>query len=260
MKALETLIRDGFVLVFNQNNLDVVETAKALRRAGINNMELTCRVNNSIEKLRDLKRELPDFMCGFASLVDSSKLSENAGIPSVDEAVKAGADYLVSASGFSTRVYEKYANVLPIIPGCATTSELVHQYELGANICKLFPAGVVGGAKFLKNIDPALHGVIPVMPTGGTSGENIPDYIEAGCLLLGASFSMFNQSVVQTAIENHDYAMLSEEFRKVKSLIDQCRSEVHPQLDFKTDSLETISEFTGRHFNQERVQEVCYAS
>ena len=38
------LVRDGFILVFNQDKLDVVKTAKALTDAGVYNMEVTCRI------------------------------------------------------------------------------------------------------------------------------------------------------------------------------------------------------------------------
>ncbi|MHC4302239.1 MAG: hypothetical protein ACYS7Y_33690 [Planctomycetota bacterium] len=46
-----TLLRDGLILVFNQDKLDVVETAKALIEAGVNNMEVTCRISRPLEKL-----------------------------------------------------------------------------------------------------------------------------------------------------------------------------------------------------------------
>ncbi len=35
--TLTTLLRDGFILVFNQDKLDIVKTAEALIKAGINN-------------------------------------------------------------------------------------------------------------------------------------------------------------------------------------------------------------------------------
>ena len=52
---IETLLRDGFILVFNQNKLDIVRTAEALIRAGVNNMEVTCRISKPLEKVKRLK-------------------------------------------------------------------------------------------------------------------------------------------------------------------------------------------------------------
>ena len=49
--TITTLLKDGFILVFNQNQLDLVKTAEALMTAGINNMEVTCRIDKPLEKL-----------------------------------------------------------------------------------------------------------------------------------------------------------------------------------------------------------------
>jgi len=57
--TITTLLRDGFILVFNQDKLDIVKTAEALMKAGVNNMEVTCRINKPLEKLTRLRKELP---------------------------------------------------------------------------------------------------------------------------------------------------------------------------------------------------------
>ena len=74
--TIETLLRDGFILVFNQDKLDVVKTAEALTEAGINNMEVTCRIKKPLEKLSRLRKELPEFATGSASLIDSPQMLE----------------------------------------------------------------------------------------------------------------------------------------------------------------------------------------
>ncbi|GAH79100.1 unnamed protein product, partial [marine sediment metagenome] len=73
-KTITTLLRDGFILVFNQDKLDVVKTAQALIRAGVNNMEITCRISKPLEKMKRLREELPDFVVGAASLIDSPEM------------------------------------------------------------------------------------------------------------------------------------------------------------------------------------------
>src|SRR5437899_4040243 len=74
--TLETLVRDGFLLVYNSETLDIVETAKALQKAGISNMEVTCRIRDAAGRLRRLKRELPEFKAGAASLMDFPRARE----------------------------------------------------------------------------------------------------------------------------------------------------------------------------------------
>ena len=68
--TLTTILKDGFILVFNEDKLDIVKTAQALINAGINNMEVTCRIKKPLEKLSRLRKELPDFVAGAASLVE----------------------------------------------------------------------------------------------------------------------------------------------------------------------------------------------
>lgn len=252
------LVRDGFILVFNQNKLDVVKTAQALADAGIGNMEVTCRIRKPLDKIRRLKQTMPDFCIGAASLVDFppilkryNRQTPDDPLPSVDEAVDAGADYLVSALNFSEATYERYAGRIAMIPGCGTATEIVRQYANGANLCKLFPAKQIGGPSYIRAIDPAIHKLIGIVPTGGTNAGNIPDYIEAGVLILGGSFSLIPPKSLNLIIADQDYDLLSREIKKVKTLIDDCRARQYPGLDFQTSSLEQISKITGRCFNMD---------
>jgi 2-dehydro-3-deoxyphosphogluconate aldolase/(4S)-4-hydroxy-2-oxoglutarate aldolase len=254
--VISTLLHDGFILVFNHPALDVVETARALIDAGINNMEVTCRIRQPIEKIQRLKQELPDFVVGAASLVDFPEVLDiyNGGhpsdpLPSLHQAVEAGAEYLVSAANFSKASYERFARKVTLIPGCATATEILDQFSKGANFCKLFPANLVGGPEYLKAFDPATHKIISIIPTGGTNARNIPDYIAAGVLVLGGSFGMIEKPTMGKIVETSDYKLLSAEFAKLKRLIDEHRKTKWLDIDFARDDAEKISRATGRIFN-----------
>ncbi|MCD4825079.1 MAG: bifunctional 4-hydroxy-2-oxoglutarate aldolase/2-dehydro-3-deoxy-phosphogluconate aldolase [Phycisphaerae bacterium] len=255
-QSTQTLLRDGFILVFNQDKLDIVKTAGALLEAGIGNMEVTCRISQPLEKIRQLRKALPDFVVGAASLVDFPGMLKVYNrrhaadpLPDVDEVVEAGVDYLVSAANFSEATYEKYAGKLPIIPGCGTVSEMVRQYALGATFVKMFPANIVGGPKFVKSVDPAIHKIISIVPTGGTNESNIPDYIAAGVLVLGGSFSAIDKAVFQEIIDKQDYKRLAAELAGIKQMIDELRAKQWPMLDFTAVTVEQVSLATGRDFN-----------
>lgn len=254
--TIMTLLKDGLILVFNQDKLDVVKTAEALIKAGVNNMEVTCRISKPIEKLSRLRKELPDFVAGVASLIDQpemldvyNKANPQDPLPSVQQAVDAGVCYLVSAVNFSDESFEKFAGKMAMIPGCGSATEVVSQFSKGANLCKIFPAKQLGGPTFIKAIDPAIHKMISLVPTGGTNASNIPDYIDAGVLVLGGSFSMIEKATMQKIIDEQDYNLLAEELTAVKHLIDKSRAEKYPNLDFASASLEQISQATGRDFN-----------
>jgi 2-dehydro-3-deoxyphosphogluconate aldolase/(4S)-4-hydroxy-2-oxoglutarate aldolase len=254
--TITTLLRDGFILVFNQDKLDIVKTAEALIKAGVNNMEVTCRINKPLEKLERLRKELPDFAAGSASLIDSPAMLEvynkahpQDPLPSLKDVVDAGACYLVSAINFRNESFEKFAGKIPMIPGCGSVTEVVSQFSKGANLCKIFPAKQLGGPGFVKAIDPAIHKTISLVPTGGTNPGNIPDYIDAGVLVLGGSFSMIEKATMKKNIEEQDYNLLADELTKIKQLIDRLRAEKYPDINFATASIEQISRSTGRNFN-----------
>jgi len=254
--TITTLLRDGFILVFNQDKLDIVRTAQALIEAGVNNMEMTCRISNSLDKLTRLRKELPDFAAGMASLVDSAamldiynKANPQDPLPSVQDAAEAGACYLVSAINFTDQSYEKFGGKVLMIPGCANAGEVVSQFAKGANLCKLFPAKQLGGPAFVKAIDAPLHKIISLAPMGGTNQENIPDYIDAGVLILGGSFSMIEKATMKKIVDEQDYDLLAHELTAIKHLIDTLRAEKYPDIDFAKASVEEISRATGRDFN-----------
>lgn len=254
--TIKTLLKDGLVLVFNQDSLDVVRTAQALINAGLNNMEITCRIKKPLEKLQTLQKEMPRFIAGIASLIDYAPMLEaynkadpDDPLPSVDQAADAGAAYLVSAANFTDHTYETFGRSIPLIPGCGSVTEILAQFSKGANLCKVFPAQQLGGPAFIKAIDPAIHKTISLVPTGGTNPGNFGDYIAAGVLVLGGSFSMIEKAAMQKIIDDQDYNLLAQELKKVKQLIDKLRAERWPGIDFEKASVEQISRATGRNFN-----------
>ncbi|MCK4753257.1 MAG: bifunctional 4-hydroxy-2-oxoglutarate aldolase/2-dehydro-3-deoxy-phosphogluconate aldolase [Planctomycetes bacterium] len=254
--TVETLLRDGFILVFNQDKLDIAKTAEAAMQAGVNNMEVTCRIKKPVEKIQLLRKEFPDFTIGVASLIDFPKMLEvynrhhaNDPLPTVEQVIDAGAGYIVSAGSFSDDTYQKFGDKVAIIPGCGTVTEIINQFSKGANLCKIFPAKQLGGPAFVKAIDAPLHKIISIVPTGGTNVTNIPDYIDAGILVVGASFSLIEKQTMQKIVDQQDYKLLADQLKKIKQLIDTTRAEKWPNIDFAAASVDQIAKITGRNFN-----------
>jgi len=91
--------------------------------------------------------------------------------------------------------------------------------------------------------------MISLIPTGGTNTGNIPDYINAGVLALGGSFSMVDKATMKKILEEQNYNLLSDEFKKIKKLIDDARAAKWANINFATADVEQISKVTGRNFN-----------
>jgi 2-dehydro-3-deoxyphosphogluconate aldolase/(4S)-4-hydroxy-2-oxoglutarate aldolase len=70
------------------------------------------------------------------------------------------------------------------MPGALTPTEVVTGWKAGADLIKVFPAGAVGGAKYIKALKAPLP-QIDLVPTGGVSLETAADFIKAGAAALG---------------------------------------------------------------------------
>jgi 2-dehydro-3-deoxyphosphogluconate aldolase/(4S)-4-hydroxy-2-oxoglutarate aldolase len=71
-----------------------------------------------------------------------------------------------------------------VIPGALTPTEVVAAWSAGADFVKVFPAGALGGAKYIKALKAPLP-QIDLVPTGGVSLETAADFIKAGAAALG---------------------------------------------------------------------------
>ncbi len=100
----------------------------------------------------------------------------------VDQALAAGARFVVSP-GLSEKVVRHcQALGVPVFPGATTATEVQAAGELGLSIVKFFPAETSGGAAAIK----ALSAPFPDMqfiPTGGIGPKNLADYLGIGAVL-----------------------------------------------------------------------------
>jgi len=82
-------------------------------------------------------------------------------------------------------------------PGCATASEISQAEELGVEIVKIFPGGLIGGPEFVR----ALLAPMPwtrIMPTGGveTTKESVSAWMKAGTVALGIGSNLISKERV----------------------------------------------------------------
>lgn len=138
----------------------------ALVSGGIPVAEVTFRTANAAEAIRRMA-EIPDLLVGAGTVLSPAQ---------VDEAVGAGARFIVSP-GLSRAVIDRSReHQIPVIPGAVTPSEIMAALELGLTTLKFFPADIYGGVAALR----ALHapfGQVNFIPTGGASAANLEEYL-----------------------------------------------------------------------------------
>ena len=158
----------GILPVINIPNASLaVSVAEALRKGGVNSIEVTLRSPDSLEYIKNIKSAFADMTVGAGTVLnlDQCKL-----------AIEMGAKFIVSP-GLSKAVADvcREANV-PYLPGVVTPTEIMAAIDLGLTTLKFFPAGVFGGLKAIKALGAAFPAV-KFMPTGGVSNENLSEFI-----------------------------------------------------------------------------------
>ena len=150
---------------------DAFRAAEAIISGGIGIAEITMTVPNAIRVMERVAERYGDkVLLGAGTILDSE---------SCRAALLAGAEFIVTPS-LDVRVIEmarRYSK--PCFPGALTPTEVLTAWQAGADMVKIFPAGPVGGPKYIK----ALKGPFPqidFIPTGGVNLETTPEFIKAG--------------------------------------------------------------------------------
>jgi len=150
---------------------DAFRAAEAIISGGIGIAEITMTVPNAIRLMERVAERYGDkVLLGAGTILDPE---------SCRAALLAGAEFIVTPS-LDVRVIEmarRYSK--PCFPGALTPTEVLTAWQAGADMVKIFPAGPVGGPKYIK----ALKGPFPqidFVPTGGVNLETTPEFIKAG--------------------------------------------------------------------------------
>ena len=180
IEVFEKMLESRVVAVLRKiDTTKVVPLAKALVDGGINSIEITMDTENALQAIADVRKALGDKIAVGAGTV----LDPEAG----RAAMLAGAQFLVAPTlnVDLIRLGNRYGRM--VVPGCMTPTEIQQACEAGADVIKVFPAGVVT-ANFFKNVlGPLDH--ITLMATGGVSIDNAKEYRAKGVDVLGVGKS-----------------------------------------------------------------------
>lgn len=143
-----------------------VPLAKVLVENGLPCAEVTFRTDAAQESIRLMRDAYPELLIGAGTVLTTQQ---------VDQAISAGADFIVSPGLNPTTVKYCQQRGIAIVPGVNNPSLVEQAMELGLKTLKFFPAEPSGGVAMLK----ALSAVYPVqfMPTGGINPRNVAYYL-----------------------------------------------------------------------------------
>ena len=140
--------------------------AEALVAGGLPVLEVTLRTPAALEVISEMAR-VEGGVVGAGTLLTPEDVAR---------AVDAGARFGVSPGATDRLLAAAEEAGLPMLPGAATSTEVMRLLERGYTVQKFFPAEANGGAKALKAIGAPLPQV-RFCPTGGVSPANAGDYL-----------------------------------------------------------------------------------
>jgi len=188
IQVLTAMSKTGMVPVFYHKDAEVAkQVVKACYDGGVRTFEFTNRGDFAHEVFAEVvkfaAKECPEMIMGIGSIVDPATAALY---------LQLGANFVVGPL-FNPEV-AKVCNrrLVPYSPGCGSVSEIGFAQEAGCDLCKVFPAGNVGGPSFVKNV----KGPMPwsmLMVTGAVepTEENLSAWIKAGVTCVGMGSNLF---------------------------------------------------------------------
>ncbi len=162
------------------------EMAKAVAAGGMQLIEITWNSDRAPDLISQLRSELPTCRIGTGTLLNLQQLRE---------AIACGAQFLFTPHVDPVLIQAAVDRDIPVIPGALSPTEIVTAWQAGASCVKVFPIQAVGGASYIKSLQGPL-GEIPLIPTGGVTLENAPEFIQAGAIAVGLAGDLFPKQLL----------------------------------------------------------------
>lgn len=193
MQVLDAIVSTGMVPVYYNKDVEIAkQVVKACYEGGVRAFEFTNRGDLAHEVFAELikfaTKECPELVLGVGSIVDAGTASLY---------LQLGANFVVGPL-FNPEI-AKVCNrrLVPYTPGCGSVSEIGFAQEVGCDLCKIFPAGNVGGPSFVKNIKAPMPWSM-IMATGAVepTEENLSAWFKAGVTCVGMGSKLFPKEMI----------------------------------------------------------------
>lgn len=193
IQVLSAMADTGMVPVYYSKDAETAkQVLKACYEGGVRAFEFTNRGDFAQEVFGELSKyaakECPEMILGIGSVVDA---------PTAALYIQLGANFVVGPL-FNPDV-AKVCNrrLVPYTPGCGSVSEIGFAQEAGCDLCKIFPAGNVGGPSFVSNIKAPMPWSM-IMATGAVepTEENLSAWFKAGVTCVGMGSKLFPKETI----------------------------------------------------------------
>jgi len=198
------MIREtGVIAIMRARSTEQLLTAAdAIKKGGVKVIEVTMTTPGALGVIEAAQKRFGDeVLFGAGSVLDPE---------TARAAILAGAGFIVAPTLNLDTIAMCSRYSIPVIPGALTPTEALTAWEAGADLIKIFPAGL-HGPDFIKAIlAPLPH--LEIVPVGGVSLDNAADFIRSGAAALGVGSSLVSQKLL-------DEGNLEELTRRAKTLL-----------------------------------------
>jgi 2-dehydro-3-deoxyphosphogluconate aldolase/(4S)-4-hydroxy-2-oxoglutarate aldolase len=158
---------------------DALALARAAADGGIKFVEITFSVPGALDVIKELSKR-HGIHVGAGTVLAPQQ---------AERAIGVGAEFIVSPSLELNLIGLCHMANIACIPGAATPTEVIAAQRARADLVKIFPADLVGGPYFIRQMQGPFPDV-RFMVSGGVSLKNVKDYVEAGVIgiCLGSAY------------------------------------------------------------------------
>lgn len=176
-EVIGQILEIGVLPVIRANSADEARRViEAVRAGGITTIEVTMTVPGAVNLIKDLSADYgSELLIGAGTVLDAE---------TARACIDAGAKFIISPALNLDTIKFCNEQEIVVMPGSLTPTEILSAWNAGADFVKVFPAGALGGASYLKSIKAPLP-QIKLIPTGGVSLKTAADFIRAGASAVG---------------------------------------------------------------------------
>ena len=210
-EVLQRIRATGLIPVVRAESADLAMRAvEAIKAGGVDVLEVTMTVPGAIDVIAKLAATFgAEVVIGAGTVLDPD---------TANKCVQAGAQFIVSPALNEETIAFCRRNDVGVFLGALTPTEVVRAWNAGADAVKVFPAGAVGGASYLKALKAPLP-QIELVPTGGVSLKTAADFIKAGAMALGVGSDLVDTKALR---EGRD-EVIAERARQFLEIVREAR-------------------------------------
>ena len=166
---------------------EAIQAVEAIKAGGLPLLEITMTVPGALQVIEELVRRFDDAIVGAGTVLDAD---------TARACIDAGAQFIVSPALDPETIACCRELDVAVMPGALTPTEVVSAWNAGADLVKVFPAGALGGASYIKSLKAPLP-QIELVPTGGVTLANAADFIKAGAAAVGVGADLVDTKAIR---------------------------------------------------------------